>query len=177
MASHLAEEGASKFHLAVVLDHTDLNYVEVYVETSSTIAEPVAVATDASLKPVIDRFLGKVVDTLEEPAFPTLPVNQIIPAAVPHIPLLNVGGVGVCGRNVSQKGLCRLFPPLSCYLCPSFAAVRDGPHRDLLRAIETFSTSQAEHLDQRMIAQLDDVLQAIEQLLAQVEPTATEVGP
>src|SRR5205823_3330873 len=39
LATHMAEEGASLFHLAEVLDHTDLQNVKVYVETRSSIAD------------------------------------------------------------------------------------------------------------------------------------------
>src|SRR5437867_3108239 len=35
IATHMAEEGASAFHIAEVLDHTDTQNVRVYVETVS----------------------------------------------------------------------------------------------------------------------------------------------
>jgi len=41
--------GASKFHIADILDHTDLQNVEVYVATTARIADHVAQATDAVL--------------------------------------------------------------------------------------------------------------------------------
>lgn len=171
LATHLAEEGASRFHLAQVLDHTDLKYVGVYTETTSTIATQVATATDAFLEPLVYRFLGKIVDTVDEPVFPGLPVNQLVPAATPHLtlPVLNTGGVGVCGRDVIREGLCRLFPPLSCYLCPSFAALRVGPHRELLASIEAFLAAYGETMDPRIAAQFGEVQQAIQELLARVE--------
>lgn len=160
LATHLAVEGASKFHLAEVLDHSDLQNVEVYVETTPAIAGPVAAATDQVLEPLVRRFLGKVVESSDDP---------LVPAQTPHLPLplLKVGGVGACGRDIQQDGLCRLFPPLSCYLCPSFAALRGGPHEALLANIDAFITASADHVDQRIRRQLDEVRSAIAEVVAQ----------
>ena len=170
LATHLAEEGASRFHLAQVLDHSDLKYVAVYTETTSTIATQVAAATDAFLEPLVHRFLGKIVDAVDEPAFPDLPVNQLVPVAAPHLtlPVLNTGGIGVCGRDVARNGLCQLFPPLSCYLCPSFAALRTGPHQELLASIHAFLAAGEAVMDPRIAAQFDEVQQAIQELLVRV---------
>jgi integrase len=169
LATHLAEEGASKFHIAEILDHTDLQNVEVYIQSTARLADYVAQATDAVLEPLVQRFLGKVVESLEEPAFPDLSTNAVIPAAVPHLALLNMGGVGVCGRNTSRDGLCQLLPPLSCYMCPLFAALRDGPHREVLASIEAYIETYREQADARILQQLDDVRFAIQQVLAKLE--------
>lgn len=169
LATHLAEEGASKFHIAEILDHTDLQNVEVYVESTARLADYVAQATDAALEPLVQRFLGKVIESLDEPAFPDLSANVVIPAAVPHLALLNMGGVGVCGRNTPRDGLCQLLPPLSCYLCPLFAALRDGPHREVLASIDAYIETYREQADARILHQLDDVRLAIQQVLAKLE--------
>jgi len=126
LATYMAEEGASAFHIAEILDHSDTQNVRVYVETASSIADQVAKATDAVLLPLIRRFQGRIVDSTETPAFEGLP-NQVIPAIAPHLAIFhsNVGGTGMCGRDVRKDGLCRLLPPVSCYLCPSFAALED----------------------------------------------------
>lgn len=169
LATHLAEEGASRFHIAEILDHTDLQNVEVYVATSSRIVDQIAQATDRVLEPLVQRFLGKVVESLDEPAFPDLTHNAIIPAAAPHLPLLSVGGIGVCGRNTQRDGLCHLLPPLSCYTCSLFAALRVGPHQEVLASIEAYIESYRELADERILQQLDDVRAAIQQVLQQVE--------
>ena len=169
LATHLAEAGASRFHIAEILDHTDLQNVDVYVETTARIADQVAQATDRVLEPLVQRFLGKVVETLGEPAFPDLPHNAVIPAAAPHLPLLSVGGIGVCGRNTRRDGLCQLLPPLSCYTCSLFAALRAGPHREVLASIDAYLEAYREVADARILQQLDDVRAAIQQVLQQVE--------
>lgn len=83
-----------------------------------------------------------------------------------------MGGVGLCGRDVRKDGLCRLFPPLSCYLCLSFAALRSGPHRELLESIETFIREWENRVDKRILTQLDDVRIAISQVLEQIASSA-----
>ncbi|MBI5957337.1 MAG: tyrosine-type recombinase/integrase [Chloroflexi bacterium] len=171
LATHLAEEGASKFHIAEILDHTDLQHVEVYVETTARIADYVARATDPIMEPLVQRFLGQLVDAGDAPTFSGLPHDALIPAAAPHLPLLSVGGIGVCGRNTRHDGLCQLLPPLSCYTCSLFGAFRDGPHREMLTAIDAYLDAAREQADPRILQQLDGVKQAIGQVLGQIEGT------
>lgn len=168
LATHLAEEGASRFHIAEILDHTDLQHVEVYVAVTSRIADSVAQATDSVLQPLVQRFLGKVVESLDDPVFPDLPSNSVIPAAAPHLPRLSVGGIGLCGRHTQRDGLCQLSPPLSCYTCSLFAALRGGPHQEVLASIEAYLEAYRETADERILQQLADVRLAVQQVLQQV---------
>lgn len=172
LATHLAEEGASKQHIAEVLDHSSLRTVSVYVEATSLIVEPVARATDAALEALVHLFLGKVAEDVDKG-----PTSQTITATVTHLPLpvLNAGHVGVCGRDVLRDGLCQLFPPLSCYLCPSFIAWRDGPHRELLASLNTYTAAHTQGVDERILQQLRTVQEAIDQVLRQIE--SSKGGP
>ena len=97
LATHMAEEGTSKLHIAEELDHTDTTHVAVYVETVSSIADPVARATDGALLPLVRRFLGKIADSSVK-SLEDVP-NQMIPGTIPHLTgaQLSVGGVGMCG--------------------------------------------------------------------------------
>jgi hypothetical protein len=169
IATHMAEEGASMFHIAEVLDHTDTQNVQVYVEAVSSITDSVAKATDAVLTPLVRRFQGKIIDSADGPAREGIS-NQVIPAIAPHLGIANlsVGGIGMCGRDVRKDGLCRLLPPLSCYLCPSFAALRDGPHHEMLTSIEALLAQSQEVADKRIRMQLGDVCVAIRQVLEQL---------
>lgn len=169
IATYMAEEGASLFHIAEILDHTDTQNVRVYVETASSIADPVAKATDSALIPLVLRFQGKIVDSTDVPAFQHV-ANQVIPAIAPDLGIvhLDVGGIGMCGRDVGKDGLCRLLPPVSCYLCPSFAALRSGLHQQLLDSIEDFFRRTETVNDRRILAQLDEVRLAIRQVLDQL---------
>jgi integrase len=163
IATHMAEEGASLFHIAEVLDHSDTQNVRVYVETASSIADQVAKATDSALEPLVKRFQGKIADS--ESA-----MGALIPASAPHLGIdnLDVGGIGVCGLDAPAEGPCRLLPPISCYLCPSFVALRDGPHESMLHSIETFVASGGSENDKRILMQLEDVRAGIQQVISAV---------
>ena len=95
----------------------------------------------------------------------------------PQLPVfpLDLGGIGLCGRDVLAGGLCGLAPPLTCYTCPSFAAFRDGPHRivgdALKRLIDTGMDGAA---DRRIPLQLEDALAAIRQLQSQIREEAMD---
>jgi hypothetical protein len=149
----------------------------VYVETVSSIADSVAKATDATLAPLVRRFQGKVVDPNEAAAFEGLP-NQLIPAIAPDLDIfhLNAGGIGLCGREVRKDGPCRLLPPVSCYLCPSFAALRTGPYQQMLDSIQNFLHLNQGTSDRRILMQLEDVRLAIQQVLEQVSPSTGNKG-
>lgn len=165
IATHMAEEGASLFHLAEVLDHSDTQNVRVYVETASSIADAVANATDAALQPLVRRFQGRIVEPSRELSLP------IIPASAPHLGVgyLDVGGIGLCGWETRVRGPCRLLPPMNCYLCPSFAALSDGPHEQVLQSINTFLESGAAANDTRILLQLEDTRAGIQQVIDQIE--------
>jgi hypothetical protein len=174
IATHMAEEGASPFHIAKVLDHSDTNTVRVYVETVSSIADPLAKATDAVLKPLVRRFQGIIIEACDLAGRTSL--TQIVPTTAPNLPEvpLDIGGVGICARDVIKHGLCGLLPPLSGYLCPSFAAFRGGPHQQMLDSIEQFLHKMETLADQRILRQLDDVRIAIRQVLDQVSVSGKE---
>lgn len=169
LATYMAEEGASKLLIADVLDHMTLYTVDVYTATVSSIAEHMGRAVDPVLGPVVHRFLGVITDSLAEPLSADIP-NQIIPASVPQLPvlMLDTGGVGLCGRDVRIDGLCRLFPPLSCYICPSFHALRSGPHKALLDHIDAFIRDNQGVVSERVLGQLNHVRLAISQVLEQL---------
>jgi hypothetical protein len=164
IATHMAEEGASLFHIAEVLDHSDTQNVRVYVETASSITDPVAKATDAALGPLVRRFQGKIIESCDSE-------SPQIPASAPHLGFdhLDVGGIGLCGLDVRTDGPCRLLPPISCYLCPSFAALNHGPHEQMLQSVERFLARSLETNDRRILMQLEDVRGAMQQVIAEIK--------
>jgi len=176
IATHMAEEGASLFHIAEILDHSDTQNVRVYVETASSIADPVARATDDALTPLVRRFQGRIVDS-DEASTVTELSNGRIPAAVPHLGIaqLDVGGIGLCGRDAVRDGLCQLLPPLSCYLCPSFAALQAGPHRQMLESIDRVLQQHEHHSDRRVLVQLDQVRTAIRQVIYGIDTPGARI--
>lgn len=93
---------------------------------------------------------------------------KVVPSASSHLPLLDVGGIGLCGRDVRKDGLCNLAPPLTCYACEFFAAFRHGPHQEVLDSLVDIRTSMEGSSDMRIPKQLDGVIAAARQLVTQI---------
>lgn len=169
LATEMAREGASQEKIAEVLDHTDLQNVHVYIEAASYVVDQLGERFDQVFDPLLQRFRGKIVDPKVPSLFPDVP-PKIIPGDIVHLPTapLNVGGIGMCGRDVRKDGLCRLAPPLTCYPCEFFAAFRGGPHAEILTALERITTEMKAVSDSRIPMQLEGVMAAVRQLLAQI---------
>ncbi|HLZ28941.1 MAG TPA: site-specific integrase [Chloroflexota bacterium] len=181
LATEMAREGASRHKIADLLDHSDLQNVEVYIEASSYIASQVADRFDPGFEVVLRRFQGKVVAQSDFQPFPGLK-RKVIPGAVVHLPMLpvNLGGIGACGRDAESDGICKLAPPLSCYSCDKFAAFREVNHRSIGDALEkVISTRFGALADERIPRQLVNTLHAVRQLEHQIadERALTEVAP
>jgi integrase len=169
LATEMAREGASRARIAEVLDHTDLQNVNVYIEAASYVVDQLGERFDEVLDPLLQRFRGKIVDSADRQALDNIP-QKIIPADIVQLPTapLNLGGIGMCGRDVHKDGLCRLAPPLTCYPCEFFAAFRSGPHAEVLAALERIVAEMKPASDSRIPMQLGDTIAAIRQLLAQI---------
>ncbi len=169
LATEMAREGASRERIAEVLDHTDLQNVNVYIEAASYVVDQLGARFDQMFDPLLQRFRGKIVDSTVPRAFPKVH-PKVIPGDIIQLPTapMNVGGIGMCGRDARKDGLCRLAPPLTCYPCEFFAAFRAGPHAEVLTALEKISEEMKATSDSRIPMQLEDVMSAIRQLLAQI---------
>lgn len=170
LATEMAREGASRHRIADVLDHTDLQNVEVYIEASSYIVTQVGPRFDARFKPVLQRFLGKIVATSDPQPVAGLQ-RKVIPGVLVHLPTLpvNLGGIGACGRDAQTEGICQLAPPLSCYSCDKFAAFRDFDHASIADSLEqVIATRFGGQADERIPLQLVGTLHAIRQLEQQI---------
>ena len=133
-ATRLVEQGASPSVVADALDHTDLQHVGVYFKARGQIVGDLDKALDSNphYQDIINKFRGVVVEREQTADLPT------IPGETPTYRTL--GGIGGCGA----KTICRLYPPLSCYLCPSFQAWKDGPHQEVLNELKLHARQMAE---------------------------------
>lgn len=170
LGTEAAKEGASPASIAELLDHSDLQNVRVYVEASSYVVDQLGKRFDESFEPIARRFCGHIVDSRTESAFPGVP-PKIIPSTSLHLPIVAIdsGGIGLCGRDVRKDGLCRLAPPLTCYPCEFFAAFRNASHGEVLKSLETVRDELKKSADLRIPMQLDEVIGALKQLVAQIE--------
>jgi hypothetical protein len=131
MLTNAGDEGASPEHLAVLADHSDLQSIMVYIDRSPLFLMRIRDKVNAIYTPLVKRFKGTFTDSTAETA-PDGSAARVVPGMAPQLPFLDVGGIGLCGK----KGLCRLAPPLTCYACEKFIAFRDGPHEQVVYALE-----------------------------------------
>jgi integrase len=159
-AVRLVRQGAPASVLAELLDHSDLSCVLVYLNSGPGVIKRLDMALGHYLDPLVRRFMGQVVEVDNSTQ---LPIFGDSPT------LLNLGGLGKC----NSTAWCDLNPPLACYVCPHFHAIRSGPHKQLLEEIE----SRQRHLDEiggqnpsnRMPRQLDEVKVAIEEVIRECD--------
>lgn len=161
-ATRLVEQGASPAIVADALDHTDFQHIGVYYKARGKAVEALDKALECNPHyiDIISRFSGTVVDRGETVGLPT------IPGTTPTYRFL--GGIGGCGA----KSLCKVYPPLSCYLCPSFQAWTDGPHQEMLEELQSYARKVATasgYPGPRIANQVDDVILAISQLIKRIK--------
>jgi integrase len=159
-AVRLVRQGAPASVLAELLDHSDLSCVLVYLNSGPDVIKRLDMALGHYLDPLVRRFMGQVVeveDSTKMPIFGDSPT------------LLNLGGLGKCNSTT----WCDLNPPLACYVCPHFHAIRSGPHKQLLEEIENRQRKLDEigghNPSNRMPRQLDEVKVAIEEVIRECE--------
>ena len=154
MLTNAADEGASPEHLAILADHEDLQNIGVYIDRSPLFLQRIQAKVDAIYDPMVKRFKGTVTTKAEAERTNA----RIIPGVAVQLPLLNVGGIGACGHD----SLCRLAPPLTCYTCPKFVAFTDGPHAEVVEALEASMRS----MDERVGLQVANALAAAREVAA-----------
>jgi|GEM_PF-5195601 len=126
--TRLAIEGAPQKVIAEALDHSDLQHTMVYIEAAGKFAEKLSSALGPLLKPIYDRFLGRLVDGPAD-AVPANDPSKAIPAVLRG---KLMGNIGTCGSGT----MCALVPPLSCYLCDHFQPWRISDHEGLLKSVK-----------------------------------------
>jgi hypothetical protein len=165
MGVEAARDGASDMQLADILDHTDTQNVKVYSDAAGTIMDLIEGKLDTALGSNLRSFLGRIADSDDQP-------SVVIPGVFPQLPdAPNLQmGVGSCGHNSLEYGLCKLAPPLTCYTCPKFAAFRQAPHRMILESLERMARTKFNgSADARISGELVRVIKALRELVAQLE--------
>lgn len=155
LATRLAEQGAPPIIIAELLGHSVLSSVNVYVAGTSKTAARLneTIGKQDQYSDIVNRFLGRISN---KPA--TEDTAAVIQGITPT--MKNLGGIGKCGANE----LCKLYPPLSCYICPQFIAWKDGPHKEMLDQLEIYAESlrkQSGALSDRIPNRLEDVTAAM----------------
>lgn len=173
LATEAARDGASRFDIAHLLFHKDLQNVDVYFDAAGTVMEQIEERLDRAFGDHLNRFLGKVVSSADPSPHPGIP-RRVVPGIFPQfleVPLQL--GLGACGQNVIRNGVCKLAPPLSCYRCPKFAAFREADHKSVGDALEALARSKFDgRADDRVGGELVLTIQAIRDLERQLEEEA-----
>jgi hypothetical protein len=176
LGTEASEQGASDYHIAELLDHSDISHVKIYRKTEPTIADRMERALDPALAPIVKRFKGQIVDPTKTYPFGNIP-RAAIPGTAFHLPEypLNLGGIGWCGLDLKTHGLCKKAPPLACYTCPKFAAWRDGPHKQVLEGLENATIALSQVADRRIPQELLETKSAVLQCVQQIEEHPSSV--
>lgn len=160
-ATRLVKEGVSKREIADLLDHSDLQNVQVYFDIKSDIVRPLDKAVALALGPIAQAFLGKLVDSEKDARRGDDHASRVAIHAADAI-----RPVGTCG----SYGFCGLMAPVACYTCNSFQPWADAPHHLLLESLLADRDRKiAADRDGRMIGIYDDTILAIGDVIARIE--------
>ena len=115
-ATSMVTQGASAAELADLLDHSDMQHVRIYYNARSNIIERLDAALAEKLAPLVNAFKGKIISQEERADRTQIESTNIRYQENRNI--RKIHGIGTCGATY----LCKLYPPLSCYLCEKFQA-------------------------------------------------------
>jgi hypothetical protein len=175
-ATNRVREGISARDLAIALDHTDLQHVQVYFDAKSTVVERLDKAAAKEIAPKLALFKGNIVRNEAEAANGKLSEKRI--RIIPELlgPDHHLNDLGSCGKNE----FCHLFPPYSCYGCDRFQPFSDS--LDVHEQVLDFLIERRERLrtdpleSSRIAVQLDEVIYACAQLVNDMQPQGAPDG-
>jgi len=119
MGTRAAREGFGIMVIAELLDHSDTQNANVYIENIPEYAEKINQKVGHLLAPYAQAFAGVLVNS-EKDAERGNDLNSRVG--------INSEGIGTCG----SYGFCGARVPIPCYTCIHFQAWIDGPHQQVL---------------------------------------------
>ncbi len=175
LATEAARDGASRFDIAHLLFHANLQNVEVYFDAAGTVMDQIEERLDRAFGNHLNRFQGKIASAADVSPHEGLQ-RRVVPGVFPQLPeapILQMG-LGACGHDVQQSGICKLAPPITCYRCPKFAAFREVDHKAVGDALEAMVRSRfGDRADDRIGGELVLTIQAIRALERQIAEERT----
>jgi hypothetical protein len=163
LASNLVLDGVSRRALALILDHSDSQHVEVYFDLAENIVEHLDKALVGFYAKLAGFFRGRIIQSDDEA------VNG--DDAGKLIPCVDVQeNIGVCGLDT----LCSLYPPYSCYKCPKFQAYADADHEAVFDHLFEKREGALQAGNKRIAVQLDEILYAVQQVIQLCKPDTME---
>lgn len=156
-ATRLVMAGVSKERLADLLDHSDLQNVQIYYDLRHQIK--------GFLTEVETKELGTLLRNFEG----TINNDTSVQKDIKYYTLKANSALGKCGSDAS----CELNAPYSCFVCPKFNAFSDSldsykeVHSDLMAWKKTRKDEFNEN--DRIQFQMDEVISALTDLILKIE--------
>lgn len=157
-ATRLVMSGVSKERLADLLDHTDLQNVQVYFDLRHKIKGFLTEAENKKLGTLLKRFEGSIefdnTDVDKDIKYYTITANSAL---------------GKCGSDAH----CDLNAPYSCFVCPKFNAFSDSldSYKKVYDDLLSWKKNRKEEFDEndRIQHQMDEVISALTDLISRIE--------
>ncbi len=167
LATSLVDQGISRRELARVLDHSDTQHVQVYFELRSRIIRHLEAAQAKLFGTYLGYFKGRFIHSADEAE--TAGRSDKALSFIPESHPTDSIDIGMCG----EQRLCGLDPPFSCYLCPKFRPYVHANHDNVLAVLLAEREDRlAKYESVRLGIQIDDVIFAVGQVIAEVEKLA-----
>lgn len=150
----LAREGANKEEIAFMLDHSDTQSVDIYVENPAEFVYELTETLDQFLTPIAKAFKGNIVD----PKFKT--VKNIDKKLLIRN---NTTELGSCGTH----SYCSLGVPIPCYTCQHFNPWKDiNIHKPILiDLLERRKMLIRNDVDMDIVITLDNTIYAVSEIV------------
>jgi hypothetical protein len=141
--------------IAELLDHTDTQNVNVYVEDVPEHVDAINRAVAGQLAPIAQAFAGKLVDSEAHAMRGDDPSSRVR--------VRSGQSAGTCGHH----GFCGALAPIACYTCINFQPWLHGPHEQVLdqliaeqaRVFKVTGDHQVSHITDRTILAVTRVIQ------------------
>lgn len=153
LGTNLARRGITGVVLAMALDHSDTQHIDVYTANTEEMAEQIDAIMTPILAPLAQAFAGKLIESERD----ALRAND------PHSRVKNDNSrtVGNCGTYEFCASGYR-----ACYTCVNFQAWRDAPHEEVLDEIISERKRQEElGVSPNVIQSTDLLLLAVQQVI------------
>ena len=161
-ATNLAKRGISGVALAMALDHSDTQHIDVYTANTEEMAEQIDEIMAPILAPLAQAFVGTLITTERD----ALRAND------PHSRVKNDNNksVGNCGTFAFCASGYR-----ACYTCTNFQPWRDAPHEEVLEEILNERDRQRDAgVSSGVIGSTDRLLLAVQQVILMCKQKISE---
>ena len=152
----LVAQGRPLKVIAELMDHQDLQQLQVYYRQTKNIAKKLGDIFKKEFSDVLDAFEGKVVHRGEESQ-----EGQLIFADIKDMGLCDIGS---CGSGTP----CSKSPPLSCYSCSSVELFEDADHQSVMDQFIANATETFGEIHAKILLESDELL-GLRQAIKQIE--------